>query len=115
MREFGLRFIFTGRQGNPLSDAVRYDLKREVARTMENAEFGRVFEDEHGNFENEFAYPAIYDYDPVCDELHICFYFAFPLPEHRGNIWRLQSELIPVLENFTENLNAHLHFYTLLI
>lgn len=112
MREVGIRFIFRGNRENPLSNALIYDIKRQVARTLENCDFGAVQENGHGVFINEYITPSISQYDPVSDELHICFYLPFPIVENHGDLWRLQSEGVPALHNFIENLYGTLAFST---
>lgn len=115
MREFGARFIFHGGKGNRLSDALMYDIRREVSRLLQICEFGASMENGNRGFDNQYAVPSIDQYDPQSDELHISYYWAFPLVPGHGDLWRLNSVGVPDLHIYCENLNVKLTFHTLLV
>lgn len=116
MREIGLRFIFKGRPGFCISRAAMYEFRRETSRMFQEAGFGESYRStERDGFDNEYAIPSIDAYDETTDELHISYYFTFPLTPGRGNLWSLHSTYVPELHNFAETYNADLRFHTILL
>jgi len=114
MRDFGLRFIFRGTINHRIDQTAIYEIHREISRILEASGFGESVEVE-GNFRNTYAIPSIDAYDPETDELHISYYFNFPIPHGQGELWTLHSRYIPELHNWTENLGLSLRFHTILI
>lgn len=114
MRELGLNFTFRSRDQNPISNHVVYVLRREVAQTLERHGLGAVVELPNQQFQNEIVAPAIDDFNPVENELHISYYMPFPLREII-DFHRLFEDGIPDLENFTRNLNCELSFRTVIL
>lgn len=113
VREFGIRFIFRGRPGDnsPMSNSTLFSLRREVARTLRNSEFGEVRELPNRRFRNTFAKPVIDVYDPIENELYISYYFIFPL--HHGSIPAFQDIHVPILSEFATASGVELTIITM--
>lgn len=114
MFEFIASFIFEGTKDHVLSDAIVYNLRREVSRMLEQSDFGDSIENHDKGFDNSFAVPAIDEFIANRDELRISYMWLFPLTSP-GDLWHLQSVSVPELHAFAENLNIKFTFRTHLI
>lgn len=114
MREIGLNFTFRSNNQNRISNHVVYVLRREVAQTLSRYGLGAVIEQPDQRFQNAVVAPAIDDFNPVENELHISYYMPFPLRD-LINFRGLFDDGIPVLENFSRNLNCEVTFRTVIL
>ena len=112
MREFGFRFVFNAYHQNHPTAEVLFQLRREVARILEQSEFGDIIEitNEH-RFQNFYATPSIDFFDEDTDSLHISYFMPYPLIH--GNLYELYSNQLPQLQEFAENMNMPLTFHTI--
>lgn len=114
MFEFIATFIFKGTRAHSLSDALVYDLRREVSRMFEKAGFGDSIENQQKCFDNPYAVPAIDEFLTNTDELHISYMWLYPL-NIPGNLITLQSACVPELHSYAKNYDIEFIFRTHLI
>ncbi len=112
MRDFGATFLFSARNGGIPNQTI-YTLRQEVSRMFQTYGFGDVLETSPTTFANVNATPAIDVYDQVEEELHISYYWMFPL--RVGDIMRLTIEGIPNLHIFANGLGCNLIFRTVIV
>ena len=101
MPEVYLRFCF-GRTNNfPIQNHDLYAIRRQLARTFENSEFGNIIEHDD-RFMNTNANPIRDRYYTPENILIVTYSFGYPLLV--GNLARLLTEGVPELQRYiTEN------------
>lgn len=90
-----INFQFSYPDFHRIENDVLYQLRREVALTFENAEFGRVLEADNDRFTNVFIVPVGDNYFEPDNDLFITYTLQTPL--NNGNLGALLLQSIPEL------------------
>lgn len=101
MSVINVQFIVYKADNSAIENGELYAIRREIALTFENSEFGRVEEIPNTNrFMNTFIRPTVDDYSIGTNDL--VQLYQIDLHDHRGNLAFLLLQTIPNLHKTLE-------------
>lgn len=101
MTVINVQFIVYKADNSAIENGEVYAIRREIALTFENSEFGRVEEIPNTDrFRNTFITPTVDDYSNASNDL--VQLYQIDLNDHRGNLTFLLLQMIPNLHRTLE-------------